>query len=327
MGGRKHNHARRRNNAHKISVFKDPRKLRKGVSAAVAGVWDKTATPTENYKALGLVAKISDRESIKKHAPAILSRDLGLQVEWEDLPDAEEIRAKLIASEANPRRAPDYCNPEEVEYLQLLVQKHGDPEVNPAAAVKMARDIKTNWMQHSGEHLTTRIARMKRYLAYREELEEERQKLKEHDERAKERASSSSSSSTAGVGNKRKRPVEDEDDDDDDEEEEDEEEEEAPKRKAAAPRATKTAKVNAKESEEVAAAPAPAAASVSERRSRSNSAVSNASVASSSVGKAKTAAASAKASAKEAAKEAALLEAIPEGGKKAKAAATNSKKK
>lgn len=122
--------------------------------------WDAKKTTTQNYEALGLTGKVNDPDDVRKHAPGLLAGALGIKVEWVDLPEVEEIRSKLQETARNPLRPADFVSEDECGYLQALLARHGEGNF-----VKMARDIKGNWKQHSAEHLETRIGRMQRLQA------------------------------------------------------------------------------------------------------------------------------------------------------------------
>jgi hypothetical protein len=165
MGARKHNHARRHKTS-RTSRKRDPHKLKLAfTNAEVAASWDIEKTVKQNYETLGLEFDANNGKSIAGHAPGLLSEALGIKFEWVDIP-SEEIATKIEDSARNPRRADHWLSDEEIEYLQRLIHKHAS---GPAALDSdksyeaMARDIKTNFKQHTAQHLKTRIARMKRY--------------------------------------------------------------------------------------------------------------------------------------------------------------------
>lgn len=114
--------------------------------------WDVTKTPTFNYAKLGVTKNPNTTElleaafdSVKEGAASFV--------------DVDEIRALAAASVPKEVRRPaNWMSDEEIYYLTRCSNVHG------TNFRKMARDIKTNYRQHSAEHLETRINRLTLFL-------------------------------------------------------------------------------------------------------------------------------------------------------------------
>jgi Ribosome biogenesis protein Nop16 len=134
------------------------KKVRQNVKRRIA----KGITPKENYKRMGLVAEPNNEASIVRHRGDRLNRvtvaDFLAVVDDEP---AQPLSGSIALQ--NPDRTPGAMKEEEVEYLQALVKKHGRD------FVKMQRDLKVNFMQHSAQHLETRMKRMELFLSSRHE--------------------------------------------------------------------------------------------------------------------------------------------------------------
>lgn len=119
---------------------------------AVRKQWDVTKTPTMNYAAMSLTQNVNTTELLETAFESVKAGPAAFV-------DVEEIRALAAASVPKEvRRPPHWMSDEEVFYLTRCSSIHG------TNYRKMARDIKTNYLQHTPEHLETRLARLENFL-------------------------------------------------------------------------------------------------------------------------------------------------------------------
>ena len=110
--------------------------------------WDVTKTPSMNYAAMALTKNANTTELLEEAFKSVK----GGPATFVDVDEIRSLSAATVPKEI--RRPPHWMSDEECFYLTRCSQLHGDNYR------KMARDLKTNYMQHSAEHLETRMARL-----------------------------------------------------------------------------------------------------------------------------------------------------------------------
>lgn len=114
-------------------------------------IWDFKRKTAENYAALGLIGDTNSSAEVEAYRNVRVAG--GAEEAAETLPTVD--LKSLLHNESRPA---NWMKDTEIEYLQVLVAKHGN---NWKA---MEKDMKRNNLQHSATHLETRIARMTAFL-------------------------------------------------------------------------------------------------------------------------------------------------------------------
>jgi hypothetical protein len=154
MGHTKNNRNRR------SGKVKLPAAANKYKVAARKRGWDPKRTALQNAAERGLVRNPNASSSLQ------LARGLRLAAlgREEVLEMVDGVAPPLLLGsldERNPSRGAFFMKQDEVDYLQLLVEKYG------ANYVAMSRDMRTNYLQHSASHLETRCTRLAKWVEER----------------------------------------------------------------------------------------------------------------------------------------------------------------